>query len=86
MNSLDDGVIDPYLLCNALVKASKRLDSTVFENCNVTEILFDQKEQGKKVTGVATDQGIIKADCVINARGIFYVDRFGRSICNFIIS
>lgn len=50
--------------------ASKHMNSTVLENCNVKEILYDQNAQGKKVRGVVTDQGIITADYVINARGI----------------
>lgn len=65
-----DGVIDPYLLCNSLIKASKRLGSIVLESCDVKEILFDKTDSDKKVKGVATAQGNIKADYVINARGI----------------
>lgn len=68
ITALGDGVVDPYLLCNTLIKASK--NSIVLEDCNVKEILFDQNEKGKKVKGVSTDHGVIKADCVVNARGI----------------
>ncbi|KAG4065120.1 hypothetical protein HA402_007517 [Bradysia odoriphaga] len=69
--SPDDGVVDPYLLCNTLIKASKHLNGTVLENCNVKEILFDRNEQGRNVRGVITDKGIVEADCVINARGLW---------------
>ncbi len=36
------------------------------------QLLYDQNRQGKKIRGVATDQGVIRADCVINARGRNY--------------
>lgn len=64
------------MLCNALIKASKRLNSIVLENCNVKEILYDKSVTDKRVTGVLTDQGIIKAECVINARGIVKLLKF----------
>lgn len=66
----DDGVVDPYLLCNALIKESKNLNGMVVESCAVKEILFDKNNQGTKVKGVITDEGfVIEADCIINARG-----------------
>jgi len=64
-------VVDPTLLCNALVKASKSFGSIVIEKCNVQDILYDESVTGKRVKGVATDQGIVKTDCVINARGLW---------------
>uniref|UniRef100_A0A336KQM0 CSON013804 protein n=1 Tax=Culicoides sonorensis TaxID=179676 RepID=A0A336KQM0_CULSO len=70
--SQEDGVVDPSMLCNQLVKKSKENGCQVIENCNVSKINVTETKNGKmKVTGVETPFGEIKSDQIINTRGLW---------------
>jgi 4-methylaminobutanoate oxidase (formaldehyde-forming) len=62
-----DGYIDPSQLTFALIEGAKRGGAEVCTNTRVTGIHVDRG----RVRGVATDQGDIAADVVVNAGGIF---------------
>jgi len=64
-----DGVMDPAMLCAALKKAATNLGGQVIENCGVDDLLLEQTSRGKRVVGVATPFGDIKAEKVVNATG-----------------
>lgn len=68
-----DGIIDPTMLCTALTKlAIRSKNAQVVENCAVKRIMVDQNERGmKRVIGVETDFGVISADAVVNATGVW---------------
>ncbi|OXU31337.1 hypothetical protein TSAR_012682 [Trichomalopsis sarcophagae] len=65
-----DGVIDPAMMTAALIKCAKNRGAQVFEETPLTRILTDEKTFGsKQVTGVETDRGVIRTNCVLNASG-----------------
>ncbi|XP_039483324.1 sarcosine dehydrogenase, mitochondrial [Drosophila santomea] len=66
-----DGVMDPAMLCSALKKAATNLGAQVIENCDVDDLLLEQTARGKKVVGVSTPFGDIKAEKVVNATGVW---------------
>lgn len=67
-----DGVVDPAMLCTSLTKAAIKNGGQFIEHCPVTDILVGANMvKGKKVLGVTTPHGIIRADCVVNATGVW---------------
>jgi len=67
-----DGVVDPNMMCNALIKAASKIGSKAYENCPVQEIMVEKGLNGqKKVKGVRTALGDIRTDCVVNATGVW---------------
>ncbi|XP_076284985.1 E3 ubiquitin-protein ligase HERC2 isoform X2 [Lasioglossum baleicum] len=67
-----DGVVDPSMLINALVKSARNNGCQVIEDCPVTKILTDDiGPNKKKVRGVETPYGILKSDVVLNAAGVW---------------
>ena len=62
-----DGQINPSDLTQALAKGARAGGARIMENTQVTEILTDQG----KVTGVATEEGRISADIVVNCAGMW---------------
>lgn len=73
-----DGVMDPAMLCAALKKAATNLGAQVIENCGVDDLLLEQTARGKKVVGVSTPFGDIKAEKVVNATGVWGRDLVAR--------
>jgi len=61
------GSIDPHILMREYVKYSISKGAYVYENLLATGLLI---ESGK-IKGVVTTQGIISANCVVNAAGIY---------------
>lgn len=67
-----DGVVDPNMMCTALVKAASNNGGKTIENCPVKKILVGDDGYGnKKVKGVSTALGDIRTDCVVNATGVW---------------
>ncbi len=60
-----DGSANPMLVTPAIARAAQRSGARILTNTTVTSLL----SCGAQVTGVATDQGEIEADFVINAAG-----------------
>ncbi|XP_068968504.1 sarcosine dehydrogenase, mitochondrial isoform X2 [Bombus flavifrons] len=78
--SLEDGVIDPTMLINALTKSAKSNGCQIIEDCPVTKILTKETiKNNKKVYAVETPYGIIKTDVVLNAAGVW-----SKSVANMI--
>ncbi|XP_017887261.1 sarcosine dehydrogenase, mitochondrial [Ceratina calcarata] len=66
----DDGVVDPSMLINALIKSAKGNGAQIFEDCPITKILTKETILNKKkVYGVETPYGTIKTDIILNAAG-----------------
>ncbi len=65
-----DGQINPLDVVQAYAKGARANGATVLENIKVTNILT---ERGR-VCGVATEQGEIKADIVVNCAGMWARD------------
>lgn len=67
-----DGVVDPALLCTALMKAATDGGGKVVEKCPVSNILTKENDFGTtQVSGVVTPYGSIKTDCVVNCAGVW---------------
>src|SRR6059036_2663883 len=62
-----DGYIDPSQLTFALAEGARRRGAEIYTNTRVTGIDVDRK----RVTGVLTDRGLIQAEIVVDAGGIF---------------
>ncbi len=62
-----DGSANPIDLTQALAKGARMHGAMIHENIKVEEVLTD----GGKVTGVCTDQGMIKTDVVVNCAGMW---------------
>ena len=62
-----DGYVDPSQLTFALAEGARRGGAELVTNTRVTAIPV---ERGR-VTGVVTDKGVIEADVVVNAGGMF---------------
>jgi 4-methylaminobutanoate oxidase (formaldehyde-forming) len=63
----NDGVTNPIDTTQALAKGARARGVRIVENVKVDRILVD----GGRVTGVATEQGDIRADIVVNAAGMW---------------
>lgn len=67
-----DGTIDPAGMCTALARGATAAGAKVIEMCSVTDIETTVDDFGiKKVTGVVTNAGTIKTNCVINCCGVW---------------
>lgn len=62
-----DGYVDPYALTNAYASAARKSGVTIQEGVCVTEILKD----GRRVVGVAADNGNIGCDVLVNCAGLW---------------
>jgi 4-methylaminobutanoate oxidase (formaldehyde-forming) len=62
-----DGYIDPSQLTYALAEGARRGGAEIAQHTRVTTIRTDRG----RVTGLATDQGDIEAEVVVNAGGMF---------------
>ncbi len=67
-----DGYVDPYALTMAYAAAARKAGIRIEEGVTVTDIPVD----GRRVTGVVTDHGIIAADIVVNCAG-YWARRVG---------
>ncbi|PIK57278.1 Sarcosine dehydrogenase, mitochondrial [Apostichopus japonicus] len=67
-----DGVIDPAGYCTALSRAATRAGAKVITDCPVTGIQVGVDDFGvKRVQGVETEFGSIKAPIVVNCSGVW---------------
>ena len=62
-----DGKLIPKEVTLALAKGARQFDAAILENVRVLEILH----QSSRITGVKTEQGVIKADYVVLAGGMW---------------
>lgn len=70
MYSPGDGTMDPTMLCRALSRSAISNGGKIIENCPVNEILTTENILGQKtISGVSTQFGTIKTNCVVNAMG-----------------
>ena len=65
-----DGIADPSGLTQAFAASARKRGVTFIEQCKFTGCTVD----GRRITGIETDQGTIKADVVVNAAGIWAHD------------
>ncbi len=65
-----DGYVDPTSLTNAYAAGARAHGVKIIQNILVTRLI----REGRRVTGVVTDQGAIKADYVVNAAGMWGSD------------
>ena len=70
-----DGHVNPFLVTEAYANAARRLGVDIY---TYTEAL-DIEMSGSKITGVRTDQGLIKTDSVVNAAG-GYSQQIGKMV------
>ena len=63
----DDGQADPTNIAMALAKGARQYGAVLKENTKVDKILTD----GKRVLGVASEQGTVKAPLVVNCAGMW---------------
>lgn len=63
----EDGHVDPYSLTQAYAKGIRKYGGRVIEQVMVTDLV----RQGARITHVITDQGMIEAETVVNAAGIW---------------
>ncbi|MEM8840211.1 MAG: FAD-dependent oxidoreductase [Pseudomonadota bacterium] len=68
--SPDDGRVSPSDVCAALVKASRRMGATMFEDTGVTGILTG----GGRIRGVETSAGVVSCDAVAICAGLWSRD------------
>ena len=68
-----DGVVDPAMMCNALIRSAAAHGAKVFENCPVEELVVGENMFGKKdVRGVILKDGRkIRTNTVVNAAGVW---------------
>lgn len=68
-----DGVIDPTMLCSALIKAATKHGGKLIESCPVTNILFNphnaKRGSDREISGVETPFGTIKTKHIVNSCG-----------------
>lgn len=71
--SPNDGTIDPSGWVSALTKGAKMRGAKIFENCRVTAVDTEATTSTgtPKVTGVATSQGYIKTNTVVDCAGVW---------------
>ena len=62
-----DGSANPVDLTTALAKGARMYGADIIEHVKVEDVLL----KGGKVSGVRTEQGIIKADVVVNCAGMW---------------
>ncbi|XP_045507727.1 sarcosine dehydrogenase, mitochondrial [Colias croceus] len=68
--SPQDGVVDPTMACNALLKAATMNGGKVYDDCPILDVHYKHNLLGnKEVTGVHTEKGFIKTKCVVNCGG-----------------
>ena len=62
-----DGYIDPASLCQAFAAGARQRGVEIVQNCRVDGF----KSNGRRVTEIATSQGDVKAEIVVNATGMW---------------
>ncbi|MGI9371673.1 MAG: GcvT family protein, partial [Hyphomicrobiales bacterium] len=62
-----DGYVDPYALTQAYAKAARANGARIEEGVMVKEIV----REGRRVTGIVTNQGIIGCEIVVNCAGLW---------------
>jgi len=67
----NDGQTNPIDTAMALAKGARAGGARIFEDTKVTAIHSATGPSGRRVTGVATDKGDIKADTVVNCAGMW---------------
>ena len=65
----DDGRVNPVDAAMALAKGAKLKGAVVLEGVTATGVT--RSDDGKRVTGVTTDQGTIEAEYVVNCAGMW---------------
>jgi len=70
-----DAHVNPMSLCLALAESAEQMGTKILTNTQVTDVLITNG----KVEGVVTSRGVIKADVVINAAGV-YAPVIGRMV------
>jgi len=61
-----EGSVDPVDMTRVLLAAAERAGAALKLNCAVREVMRD----GAEVTGLATEAGVLQADCVVLAAGV----------------
>lgn len=61
----EDAFIDPYRLAMAYARAARMYGASLRQRIAVRDL----RQQGERITGVVTDQGVIYAGCVVDAAG-----------------
>ena len=61
----EDAFIDPYRLAMAYARAARMYGASLLQRIAVRDL----RQQGERITGVVTDQGVIYAGCVVDAAG-----------------
>ena len=61
----EDAFIDPYRLAMAYARAARMYGASLRQWIAVRDL----RQQGERITGVVTDQGVIYAGCVVDAAG-----------------
>ncbi len=62
-----DGYLDPSLLCHSFAKEARRMGVKIFQQTRVTAI----NTKNNSITSVITDKGVIEADMVVAACGLY---------------
>ncbi len=70
-----DAHVNPMSLCLAFAQAAKQMGAEILTNTEVTDVLVTDG----RVEGVVTSRGVIKADVVVNAAGV-YAPVIGRMV------
>ncbi len=70
-----DAQVNPMSLCLAFAKSAMQMGAQILTNVEVTDVLVTDG----KVEGVVTSRGVIKADVVVNAAGV-YAPVIGRMV------
>jgi len=67
LQTTSDGRAEPFVAVPALARAARREGAAIVENCAVRTL----ETQAGKVTGVVTEKGVVKADRVLLAGGVW---------------
>lgn len=70
-----DGYLDPSLLCNSFAKEARRMGVKIFQQTRVTAI----NTHNNRITSIITDKGVIEAEMVVAACGL-YTPEIGRMV------
>ena len=62
-----DGYVDPASLCQALATGARKRGARFMQDCRVTGF----KRDGRRITGLETSQGEIKAETIVVAAGMW---------------
>ena len=65
--SPDDGRVSPSDVCAALIKAARKTDNQIFENCGVSAVLT----KNGRVVGVETSAGTVMCDAIAVCSGLW---------------